>query len=84
MVAGQVEHDRAQVGRRPGWILDAVGAAGEADERLLHEVLGGVAIVDEQPGEAHQRRALGAEHVGDEPIDVEVAGTAPVSGDRRR
>ena len=71
VVAGQVEHDRAQVGGRPGAILDAPGAAGETDERLLHEVLGGVAIVDEQPGEAHQRHAFGPEHVGDEPVDVE-------------
>ena len=60
VVAGEVEHDRAQVGRRLGRVLDPVDVAGQADERLLHEVLGGVAVVDEQAGEAHERRALGS------------------------
>ena len=39
---------------------------GEAEERLLHDVLGGVAIVDEDAGEAHERAALEVEETHDE------------------
>ena len=39
-------------------VLDPVGRAGQADERLLDEVLGRVPIVDEEAGEPDQRLAL--------------------------
>ena len=56
-------------------IVDAPDVAGEADERLLDEVLGGVAIVDEEAGEAHERGAFGCEQLGDESV-------GPCFGDR--
>ena len=40
--------------------------SGEPEERLLHEVLGGVTVVDEQAGEPHQRPALLLEQPDDE------------------
>jgi len=48
-----------------------VSAAREADEGLLHEVLGRVAIVDEQTGEPHQRGRFLAEQLDDERVDVD-------------
>jgi hypothetical protein len=54
VVARQVEDDRAKVGRGTSRILDSVRAAGESDERLLHEVLCGIAVVDEQSRQPHE------------------------------
>ena len=48
VVARQVEHDRAEVGGRAVGGGDPVGVPGEPEEGLLDEVLGGVAIVDEE------------------------------------
>ena len=71
VVPRQVEHDRAEVGGGLGLVLDPVRGSGQADERLLHQVLGRVAIVDEQPGQAHQRPALALEELDEEPVDVD-------------
>ena len=46
-------------------------AAREPDERLLHEILGGVAVVDEQARQPNERRRLLAEQVDDERVDVD-------------
>ena len=71
LVARQVEHDRAQVRRRPRRVTDPPGVAGQADEGLLDEVLGSVAVVDEQAGQAHERATLLGEEADDELVDVD-------------
>ena len=70
VVAGEVEHDRAQVRRRPIRRFDAPGVASQPEERLLHEVLGRVPVVDEQPGQSDQRAPLRLEQRDDEALGV--------------
>jgi hypothetical protein len=77
VVAGQVQDDRAQVGRGLALVLDAAGRAGQADEALLHEILGRVAVVHEQAHEADQALPLLLEQPGDQGVDVD-------GGDDRR
>ena len=57
VVASQVQHDGAKIGRRPIDRLDAAGVPGESKERLLHKVFCRVAIVDEEPRQPHQASA---------------------------
>ncbi len=64
VVAGEVDHDRAQVGGRPLGLPDPVAAARQPDEGLLHQVLRGGAVVGEPPGDLHQPRRLGLEEGG--------------------
>jgi hypothetical protein len=66
VVARQVQHDRSQVRRRTVDRVDLAGVLGQAEERLLHDVFSGVAIVDEQTRQAHQRTTLGTEEAQDE------------------
>ena len=66
VVAGEVEHDRAEIGGRAVDVGDPVRRPGEPEERLLDEVLGGVAVVDEQAGQPDQRPALLLEEPDDE------------------
>ena len=62
-------------------VVDAVGVTGEADERLLDEVLGGVAVVDEEAHEADEPMRLLLEQRHDEAVDVDVDVDAFVDGD---
>ena len=54
-----------------GLVADPMGGAREADEGFLHQVLGGIAVVDEQARQTHQRLAFLLEQPDDERIDVE-------------
>ncbi len=54
VVAGEVQHDRAQVRRSAIDRVDPAGMPREAQERLLHDVLGGISIVDEETRQSHQ------------------------------
>ena len=60
----------------------SAGVAGQAQERLLHDVFGGVAVVDEQAGEAHERPTVGMEQPDDEVfrggVDHRAAGASRV------
>jgi hypothetical protein len=47
VVTREVEHDRPKVRGRSTQVRDAVAVSRQPDERLLNEVLGGVAVVDE-------------------------------------
>ena len=71
VVASEVEDDRTQVGRGLAVVLEASEAAGHPDERLLHHVLRCVAVIDEEAGEAHQRRGMGSVHLGDPRIGID-------------
>ena len=55
MVAGQVQHDRPQVGDRPIRVLDPVERTPEPEKRFLHKVLGRIAVVREQTRHPYQR-----------------------------
>ena len=66
VVTGEVEHDRAQIRRRLVGVVDPPGVPGEPQERLLDDVLGRIAVVDEQPGEPDERCTLGVEEPDDQ------------------
>jgi hypothetical protein len=68
VVAGQVEHDRAQVGGGPVPLADAVRRPGQPDERLLDQVLGRHPVVHEEAGQADQRRRLLTEQQHDQGV----------------
>ena len=51
MVAGEVEHDRAEICGSAIEVGDAVRRPGEPKERLLDEVLGCISVVYEQSRE---------------------------------
>lgn len=82
VIARQVADDAAKVRGCPVTVVDAVGGAREPDEGLLHQILGGVAIIDEEPSEANQRRTFGAKQVNDE-IGGFAVGRRIGSGSRR-
>src|SRR5206468_8582366 len=55
----------------------AAGGTGQAYEGLLDEVLGSVAVVDEQPGQADQRRSFLFEEGDDEGSRVDADADSP-------
>ena len=54
VVAGQVEHDRAKVRRGPIDRFDPARVPGKPKERLLHDILGCIAVVHEQARQPHE------------------------------
>ncbi len=52
----------------PRVVSDPVERPAQADECLLHDVLGGVAIHDEKPGHAHELGGVRAEEIGDHEV----------------
>ena len=54
VVTGQVQHDRAQVRGRLGRVVDAMQGSRQADECLLDDVFGRVAVIDEEPGQTDE------------------------------
>lgn len=71
VVPGEVDDDRTQVCRGARLVVDAVSAAGQPDEGLLHEVLGRRAVVDEEARERDQTPALGAKERDDQSIHID-------------
>ena len=69
MIAGEVEHDRPEVGDHARVVPDPVERPAQPDERLLHDVLGRVAIDDEEAGHADE---LGWSRAAEEISDHEV------------
>ena len=70
VVTGQVQDDRAEVCRGLVRVPDPVRGAGQSDEGLLHEVLGGVAVVEEQADHPDEPTSVLVEHLDDECVDV--------------
>src|SRR3954452_15759639 len=66
VVTSQVQNDRPQVCRGPSHLVDAAGVASEPKERLLHDVLRRIAVIDEQSRQPDQRTTLGVEQPDDE------------------
>jgi hypothetical protein len=58
VIPRQVEHDRAQVGSGPFGVLDSINGVIEPDEGLLDQVLGGGAVIGEDPGQTDEGRCL--------------------------
>ena len=59
VIAGKVQDDRSQVGRRPVDCIDLSGMSSQAKECLLDDVLRGITIVDEEASQTNQRATLG-------------------------
>ena len=68
MIAGEVEHDRPEVGDHARVVSDPVERPAQPDERLLHDVLGRVAIDDEEAGHADELGRVRAEEIGDHEV----------------
>src|SRR3954470_8329760 len=66
VVTSQVQNNRPQVCRGPFDLVDAARVPGEPQERLLHDVLSTIAVIDEQSGQSDQRRTLRLEQPDDE------------------
>ena len=71
VIASQVQHDRAEVRRRPVDRRDPAGVASEAEERLLYEVLRRILVVDEESGQPHEGPSLELEELHHEALSLQ-------------
>jgi hypothetical protein len=58
---GAVEHGAPQPGGRPIVVPEARPRQLQADERVLHDLLGGLTVAEQQAGQPDQRPVVGGE-----------------------
>lgn len=82
VVAGQVEHDGPKIGRGLRGVLDPMKRPRHPDERLLHDVLRRISVIDKDPGHTDERPRVFLVERGDDRIRVRPFGrwVLPSSG----
>jgi hypothetical protein len=76
VIASEVQHDGSEICGGPIDRVDPAGMSRQTQERFLHDVLGGITIVDEESCQSDERATLGTKESKDEVLCVGADGLA--------